>query len=98
MTKDGTGAGTSNNDTLTTQLTRITPATTTTIPAETTAEATHTHTEMEVGTAKRTEAIIHRGNKNPLATHIKNRLTKVIGQNDHRSTDDTCDDKQRNAN
>ena len=69
MTKDGSGAGTSNNDDLSAQ-----PY------AATTTEATHTNTEMEVETAKRAEAIIHRGNQTPLATHIKNRITKVIGK------------------
>ena len=43
MTEDGTGAGTSNNDTPTTQLTSLTPESTTTIPAETTTVATHKH-------------------------------------------------------
>ena len=80
MTKDGTGAGTFNNNNPTAQSTVMTQATTTTIHAETTTEATHTNIEMEVGTAKRAEAIIHRRNKTPLATHIKNRITKVIGK------------------
>ena len=80
MTKDGTGAGTSNNGNLPAQLTVMTQATTTTTQAETTIEDIHTNTEMEVETDKRAEAIIHRGNKTPLATHIKNRITKVIGK------------------
>ena len=69
-TKDSTGAGTPNNDNPMAQSTLMTQTT-----ATTTQEDTTTRTKaMEI------EPLIHRGSKTPLATHIKNRITKVIGK------------------
>ena len=79
ITKDGTGAGTSNNETLTTQI-PVQAQTTATTPAEITTAATNTTTETGHEIIKGEEAIIRRGHKTPLATHIKTRITQVIGK------------------
>ena len=80
ITKDGTGAGTSNNETLTAQIPVQTQTTATTTHAEITTAATKTTTETGLEITKGEEAIIRRGHKTPLATHIKTRITQVIGK------------------
>ena len=70
ITKDGTGAGTPKNDNSMVQSTIMAQTTATTAQEDTT-----TRTDaMEI------EPLIHRGSKIPLATHIQNRVTKVIGK------------------
>jgi hypothetical protein len=70
ITKDGTGAGTPKNDNPMVQSTIMAQTTATTAQEDTT-----TRTKaMEI------EPLIHRGSKTPLATHIQNRVTKVIGK------------------
>ena len=54
--------------------------TATTTQAEITAVATTITTETGLEITKGEEAIIRRGHKNPLAAHIKTRITQVIGK------------------
>ena len=70
MTKDGTGAGTSQNEDPTKQLIHIKPESTTTRPTDMTTVATHINTEVGVERPQLTEVKIHRGHKTPLATHM----------------------------
>ena len=79
MTKDGTGAGTANNDTLMPQKLVQTQTKATTKQAEITAVDTTPNTETRLE-KKGEEAIIRRGHKNPLAAHIKTRINQVIGK------------------
>ena len=52
----------------------MTQTTATTAQEDTTTRTTHTNIAMGI------EPLIHHGSKTPLATHIKNRITKVIGK------------------
>ena len=97
MTKDDTGAGTSQNDDPTKQLTRIKHESATTTPTEMTTVATHINAEVGAGSPQQTELKIHRGHQTPLATHIKKQDYKDDRQNGHRSTNDTRSNKQRNT-
>ena len=79
MTKDGTGAGTTNNDTLMPQKSVQGQTKATTTQAAITAVATTINAETQLET-KGEEAIIRRGHKTPLAAHIKTRINQVIGK------------------